>query len=628
MTETVKEDIICISSIDWDFIWQGHQEICSTLARQGNRVLFIENTGVRSPGIRDMGRLRSRIRNYLRGTKGIRKEAPNLYVYSPLALPFPYSRLARMINRRLMLSMIRRWMDAIGFQRPVIWTFLPTGTALDLIHSLEPKLLIYYCIDNFTASSAAAARIRSSERALIREADLVFTTSHALYEYCARDSSRVHLFPFGVNISRFEAVRDDPNAPVPPDIAALRPPIVGYVGGIHKWIDFPLLEHAARALPDVTFALVGPLQADPGTLRGLPNVHFLGNKQHTELPHYIKRFSAAVIPYRLSEYTRNVYPTKLNEYLSLGTPVVSTALPEIEAFARKHPGTVELADSPESFSQRLKETLRKKEDAPQRSARIAAARLNSWEARIAEMSALIGEALEKKRIQQEAHWTENILAFSRAASRKISSIILLTGLAYGALFYTPLLWTLARPLLVVEKPLKSDAIVVFAGGVGESGKWGQGYEERVQYAVELYRQGFAPKLLFSSGYSYAFKEPQIMKALAVSLGVPTTDILLEENAIRTYENALYSSALCRAHGWHSILLVTSPYHTRRACLVFRKIAPQLYVRYTPIPQSLFYTPPARNAGGGILKRWATPDQVSGILHEYIGIVYYWIKGWI
>src|SRR5262245_12773405 len=37
-------DIVCISSIDWDYVWQGHQEIMTRLAQQGNRVLFIENT--------------------------------------------------------------------------------------------------------------------------------------------------------------------------------------------------------------------------------------------------------------------------------------------------------------------------------------------------------------------------------------------------------------------------------------------------------------------------------------------------------------------------------------------------------------------------------------------------------
>jgi hypothetical protein len=43
------ETILCLSSIDWDFNWQGHQEIMSRLADHGNRVLFVENTGVRVP---------------------------------------------------------------------------------------------------------------------------------------------------------------------------------------------------------------------------------------------------------------------------------------------------------------------------------------------------------------------------------------------------------------------------------------------------------------------------------------------------------------------------------------------------------------------------------------------------
>jgi len=37
-----NQNIICISSIDWDFIWQGHQEIMSTFAQNGNRVLSID----------------------------------------------------------------------------------------------------------------------------------------------------------------------------------------------------------------------------------------------------------------------------------------------------------------------------------------------------------------------------------------------------------------------------------------------------------------------------------------------------------------------------------------------------------------------------------------------------------
>ena len=76
-------DVVCFSSIDWQFIWQGHQEIMSALAASGTRVLFIENTGVRAPSIHDIPRLRQRLRNWRRGTKGFRQEGENLYIYLP-----------------------------------------------------------------------------------------------------------------------------------------------------------------------------------------------------------------------------------------------------------------------------------------------------------------------------------------------------------------------------------------------------------------------------------------------------------------------------------------------------------------------------------------------------------------
>ncbi|MBI3319289.1 MAG: methyltransferase domain-containing protein, partial [Candidatus Omnitrophica bacterium] len=65
-----QKDILCLSSIDWDFIWQGHQQIMATLAEQGNRVLFVENTGVRAPTLRDLPRLTHRIMRWMRSTKG------------------------------------------------------------------------------------------------------------------------------------------------------------------------------------------------------------------------------------------------------------------------------------------------------------------------------------------------------------------------------------------------------------------------------------------------------------------------------------------------------------------------------------------------------------------------------
>ena len=142
-----NENIVCISSIDWDFVWQGHQEIMSALAKAGNRVLFIENTGVRVPTLRDLPRLKKRLLNWAKGVAGIRKEEENLYVFSPIVVPFPYLRLARWINKHLLLSTLHKWMRVMDFDNPIIWVFLPTGLSLDLIESINKKLIVYYCID-------------------------------------------------------------------------------------------------------------------------------------------------------------------------------------------------------------------------------------------------------------------------------------------------------------------------------------------------------------------------------------------------------------------------------------------------------------------------------------------------
>ena len=319
-----RPDILCISSIDWDFIWQGHQEIMSRLAASGHRVLFIENTGVRPVRVSDLPRVRHRLRNWRRSTKGFREERPNLFVHSPLVLPLPYSRLARWLNTRTMLRSLRHWMRATGFSRPVAWTFLPTPLARDLLYALAPAATIYYCIDDFASSSPEARRITASEQALFREADLVFVTSQKLRERALQQRADVHLFPFAVNLAGFEKVRHS-DAPLPDDLAALRRPIAGYVGGLHQWLDQDLIVETARRLPDVTFALVGPAQVDVSRLQNVPNIHLFGQREHADVPRYVKGFDVGLVPYRITDYTANVYPTKLNEYLVMGGQLVASS---------------------------------------------------------------------------------------------------------------------------------------------------------------------------------------------------------------------------------------------------------------------------------------------------------------
>src|SRR5262249_41831707 len=282
--------------------WQGHQEIMSRLAAAGHRVLFVENTGVRAPHMRDLPRMRRRLQNWWRGTKGFREERPNLFVYSPLVLPWPYLPPSRWVHRVTRERAMGSWMRPPGFSQPFAWTFLPTPLAHDLLAVLDPQVTIYYCIDDLASSSAGARRITVSEERLFREADLVFVTSERLRERAARFSDRVHVFPFGVSLERFEAVRRHHEA-APDDVASLARPVVGYVGGLHQWVDQDLLARVARSMPDATFALVGPEQTDVSMLRTCSNIRLLGLRPHDELPRYVKSFDVGIVPYRLTEYT-------------------------------------------------------------------------------------------------------------------------------------------------------------------------------------------------------------------------------------------------------------------------------------------------------------------------------------
>ena len=609
-------DVLCISSIDWDFIWQGHQEIMSTLAAQGHRVLFLENTGVRSPKLRDLPRLRQRVRNWWKSTRGFREERPNLFVFSPIVLPLPYSRIARWINRTLLIHSMRRWMRAAGFSRPVVWTFLPTPLAHALLDHLDPTLTIYYCIDDLASSSPEAKRIASSEREMFKRADLVFVTSEKLRLRAADASSRVHFFPFGVRFHSFEEARLAPRV-APADIAGLPRPLVGYVGGMHQWIDQDLVADVARRLPHVTFAFVGPPQCDLSRLEACPNITLLGGKPHGELPAYIREFEAGLVPYKLSDYTSNVYPTKLNEYLSMGIPVVATDLLEIRRFNADHGNVVAVAKNAEEFAAAIERTMAEPAGAHV-ARRIEVARSNSWQARIAQMSSLVVEAAEN-RSRTEGRWEVRLKRAYQLARRRSTSVLVGMAVTYLLLFQTPLVWWAAEPLRMEEMPRPADAIVVFAGGAGESGQAGGGYQERVKQAVDLYHAGFAPRMIFSTGFVFAFQEGEVMRSLAIANGVPAEAIFLENQAANTYENVARSRPIMATRGWTRALIVSSPYHMRRAMMTWRRIAPEIEAIPTPVPSSLFYY---REGIGPSL------TQIRGLLQEYAAIALYWWRGWL
>ena len=589
----------------------------SVLAGNNNRVLFVENTGVRAPTVRDFPRIWKRFINWKRGYKGIREEKENLYIYSPLVLPFPYSRIARKINRNIMLSVIKKWMRIVDFRNPVVWSFLPTALVLDMLDELDPSIFIYYCIDDFASSSKGAKKIIKMEERMTKYANLVFVTSRKLYERCRVLNKETHRFPFGVSVANYNAVREK-TVDMPEDMRTIKKPIIGYVGGIHKWVDMDLLKKIAARRKDISVVLIGPTQTDLSGLDKMENVHMLGKKDQKDLPNYVKFFDAGIIPYRKTSYTENVYPTKINEYLAMGKAVISTKIPEVVGLDRECGGNFIYFIENENDIDSVMDRISASKNRDMIDKRVEVANSNSWSVKIEAMCDLITGGLKHIQNKTGQNWRKRlkkVYVRSRTRTLKIAAIILTL---YLLLFYSPLVWLLAGPLRIYQPPKKADAIVVFGSGVGETGSPGKSTIERARYSVDLYKRGFSKRIIYSSGYTYKYNDAENMKLFALSMGVPERDIILEQKAGSTYENVKYTNDILKKRGLNNILLVSSPYNMRRADLVFRNVAKDISVTYTPVPDPQFYHREKR----------VKLEQIKAIIHEYLGIIYYFFKGYI
>lgn len=609
-----NRDFIIISSVDWSENWQIHQMLASSLVQSGNRVLFVENTGVRAPRLSDFSRISTRIRNWFKSTKGFSEVNENLTVFTSLFIPFPYLRFVLPINHFLLSRPILRWMKINHFNASIGITFLPTPLAISLIKDINPSITIYYCADDMAGGSAGATQLKPYEDNLLLEADAVFCTSNALIERAEKLAKKVFLFPAGVDFKKFNSSKNI--AIRPPELSVIPKPIVGYVGAIRAFFDQNLLVAAAHALPDVSFVLVGPISIDVSLLTACPNITFLGKRSHDELPSYINSFDVALIPFVKNSYTDAVYSCKLNEYLALGVPVVATDMRELSLYAEQYGQVLQIAKTEAEFIGAIKSSL-VESDERLKLLRIASAEKNSWDQRFLGICKVINELLAINKIER-SNWKAHLINYYRRGRIKIIKFIFLLAACYMFLFFTPLVWLAGNQLVMRDQPKVSDAIVVFSGD-GESNYFNQSYQRRALDAVNYFKAGYAPLIILSSGKYQTLSEVYIIRSLLIDRGVPDESIeIIDQFPISTYENVVFVNKRLIEHKLKSIIMITSPYHSRRALWVWKKVMPELLVLAPPVIDTPAASPQWRGSAG----------QMKVISYEYLAIAYYWCKGWL
>lgn len=296
--------------------------------------------------------------------------------------------LASLLDR-LRVRRAARVLRGKGCTRLVLYVWRPRfAHALDAV---DHELSLYHVDDDYSFSEEPEP-VPPSERRLLRESDGVFIHSPALWQRLSPFNPQSVYLPNGVDFASFSRTAAEPR-----DLEAVPGPRVGYVGIVKKQLDLGLLEAIAERRPGWSLVMVGP----PGYLDGkeqevrrleaLPNVYFLGEKGHGEVPGYVQHMDVCVLPYAVDEYTKYINPLKMYEYLAAGRPVVGVPLPAIEELS----DVVTIASTVGEWVQALEASMRPEAtaaDAVER--RRSVARRYDWGALTRRVAGTIAEGLE------------------------------------------------------------------------------------------------------------------------------------------------------------------------------------------------------------------------------------------
>jgi UDP-galactopyranose mutase len=317
-------DLVCLSHLRWDFVYQRPQHLMSRFARDRRVFFFEEPLFGEGPARLEVGER----------SGGVRVAVPHL----PAGLPPEKAEAAQR-------DLLHQLLADHGITDYVLWYYTPM--ALGFTDDLEPAAVVYDCMDELSLFRGAPPALLEREARLLQKADLVFTGGQSLYEAKRERHPAVHAFPSSIDADHFGKARRP--QPEPPDQAALPHPRLGYFGVIDERIDLDLVAAVADARPDWQLVMVGPVvKIDPGSLPRRANLHYLGMKAYDDLPFYLAGWDVALMPFARNESTRFISPTKTPEYLAGGRPVVSTPIRDV---VRPYGelDLVEIAEEPAAF---------------------------------------------------------------------------------------------------------------------------------------------------------------------------------------------------------------------------------------------------------------------------------------
>jgi glycosyltransferase involved in cell wall biosynthesis len=367
---TDTPDIICLSHLRWDFVYQRPQHLLSRFARRARVFFFEEPIFSDKPTRLDISR-----------------REDNLFVVVPhISHSDKKNRNVADIQREMLSGLI----DGNSIKDFVLWFYTPM--AMDFAAHLTPSATIFDCMDELSAFKFAPPELIENERRLMEKADVVFTGGQSLFEAKRDRHHNIHAFPSSIDTKHFNQARTITEEP--PDQVSIPHPRFGFCGVIDERMNIEMLREMAELRPEWQFVMIGPVaKIQEEDLPRRENIHYLGGKDYKDLPGYIAGWDVAIMPFAMNESTKYISPTKTPEYLAAGKPVVSTPIRDV---VRPYGdlGLVYIASTAEEFIAACENAL--KDDMYgklQKTDEFLS--YNSWDTTFSKMKSLIDETIAK-----------------------------------------------------------------------------------------------------------------------------------------------------------------------------------------------------------------------------------------
>jgi uncharacterized SAM-binding protein YcdF (DUF218 family) len=204
------------------------------------------------------------------------------------------------------------------------------------------------------------------------------------------------------------------------------------------------------------------------------------------------------------------------------------------------------------------------------------------------------------------------------ARRAVAALVIVLSVIWLTVAFSPACTWMARGLVRRETPRRADAVFVLSSEMQRDGEPTDSALARLVHGLELIGQGHADVLVLSEirheGGSYATFARELLADLRLQ-----PELAVVGPVRNTHDEAVDVARLARERGWHTILLVTSPTHSRRASATFERAG--LAVISSPCAETRYDLENLRHPG----------DRVTAfgqVIHEHLGLWVYRRRGWI